>query len=154
MLDEDPSYGARMKDATRYSLNQESYLRQFLNDGNIPIDNGATERAIRPAAVGRRNWLFFGTVNGARCGAVIYSLIETARACGANAKYYLQYVLEKMPGHMDDTDRSFLDDIMPWSETYRAYETSEMYNNPHLNLESEEEPPRRTYRKESMYLVS
>ena len=84
----------------------------------------------------------------------LYSLIETARACGANARYYLQYVLEKMPEHMDDTDRSFLDDMMPWSEAYRAYETSEMYNNLHLNLESEEEPPRRTYRKESMYLVS
>ena len=56
--------------------------------------------------------------------------------------------------HMDDTDRSFLDDMMPWSEAYRTYETSEMYNNLHLNLESEEEPPRRTYRKESMHLVS
>ena len=82
------------------------------------------------------------------------SLIETARACGANARCYLQYVLEKMPEHMDDTDRSFLDDMMPWSEAYRTYETSEMYNNLHLNLESEEEPPRRTYKKVSMYLVS
>ena len=141
---DDPSYGTKMKDAIKYSFNQECYLRQFLNDGNIPIDNGATERAISPAAVGRRNWLFFGTVNGARCGAIIYLLIETARACGANARCYLQYVLEKMPEHMDDTDRSFLDDMMPWSEAYRTYETSEMYNNLHLNLESEEEPPRRT----------
>jgi len=148
-LDPDnPEYSAKMKDAIKYSINQEQYLRRFLEDGNIPIDNGATERAIRPAAVGRRNYLFFTSVYGAESGAMIYSLIETARANGANARYYLQYLLEKMPLYIERTDRDFIEDMLPWAEAYKEYERQEMENDLHLNLESEEEPPRRTYTTE------
>ena len=54
---DDPSYGTKMKDAIKYSLNQECYLRQFLNDGKIPIDNGATERAERmPGVISSMCW--------------------------------------------------------------------------------------------------
>lgn len=150
---DDPEYSAKMKDAIKYSLNQEEYLRQFLEDGSIPIDNGATERAIRPAAVGRRNYLFFTSTYGAESGAITYSLIETARACGANARYYLQYLLDKMPLHVDGTDKGFIEDMLPWSEKYREYEKTEAENDLHINLQSEEEPPRRTY-KEITRLVS
>ena len=79
---------------------------------------------------------------------MIYSLIETARANGANARYYLQYLLEKMPLYIERTDRDFIEDMLPWAEAYKEYERQEMENDLHLNLESEEEPPRRTYKTE------
>ena len=62
-----------------YSINQEEYLRLFLEDGEIPIDNSASERAIRTFCVGKKNWLFFDTENGANAGASIYSITETAK---------------------------------------------------------------------------
>ena len=125
-LDEnwDPSYSSRFRDAVSYSLNNEKQLRMFLSNPSIPLDNGFAERCIRPYAVGRRNWLFSYSIEGAEALAILYTLAETAEACGAHPYYYYKYLLEEMPKHMDQksTDRSYLEEMMPWSETYKNYE--------------------------------
>jgi len=118
----DPCISARLKDAVNYSNNQKEYLSRFLTDGNIPIDNGATERHIRPFTVGRNNFLFCNTIDGAEAIAIMYTMVETARANKANVYYYLKYVLEQMPGHMEERDTGFLKSMTPWSEEYREYE--------------------------------
>jgi hypothetical protein len=56
----------------------------------------------------------------------VYSLIETAKANGANPYYYLKYLLEEMPGHMEDKGRSFLEDMLPWGKRYRDYEETQI----------------------------
>ena len=66
--------------AISYTLNQWDRLVGYLEDGRLPIDNNMAENAIRPFVVGRKNWLFSGTPEGAEAGALLYSLIETARA--------------------------------------------------------------------------
>lgn len=117
-----PSMSSRMKDAINYSRNQKVHLCRFLDDGNIPIDNSASERHIKPLVIGRKNFLFCDSIDGAKATAILYTMVETARANQANVYYYLRYVLEEMPKHMDDTDKSFLAAMLPWSEAYREYE--------------------------------
>lgn len=118
----DPSYSDRLRDAVSYSLNQETRLRMFLEDASIPADNGNCERKLKSYITGRNNWLFSYSLTGAEVMAIIFTLVETAKANQVHPYYYLMYLLKKMPGHMEDTCFDFLDDMMPWSEAYRAYE--------------------------------
>ena len=99
-----------------YCLNQEKYLRAFLEDGNIPIDNNASERAIRSFVIGKKNWKLIDTIHGAQASAIMYSLVETAKANNLKIYEYLMYLLEEIPQHMDDTSLDFVDDLLPWSE--------------------------------------
>lgn len=123
---DEPSIPEKMKDAIQYSLNQKEYLCRFLEDAAVPIDNGACERRIRSYAIGRNGWLFCTSTNGAEASAIIYSLVETAKSNGANPYYYLKYLLEKAPSSsMPDFSDSFMEDLMPWSEDYKAYEKAE-----------------------------
>ena len=87
----------KTRDGLKYSLNQEKYLKVFLEDGNIPIDNSATERAIRPFTVGRANWHIMDTVHGAQASAIIYSLVETAKANQLKIYEYLSHLLRCFP---------------------------------------------------------
>ena len=103
-------------DAVGYVLNQEKYLRVFLTDGDVPIDNNASERAIRGFCIGKKNWQMIDTINGAKASAVIYSIVETAKANNLKPFDYVQYLLEEIPQHMDDTDCSFIEELLPWSE--------------------------------------
>lgn len=107
-------------DAVSYALNQERYLRVFLQDGDVPIDNNASERAIRGFCVGKKNWQMIDTINGAKTSAIIYSIVETAKANNLKPFDYVQYLLEEIPKHMDDTNCSFLKDLLPWSENLPA----------------------------------
>lgn len=74
----------KLKDAVTYALNQKAYLMVFLEHGEIEISNNQVENAIRPAVVGRKNWLFYDTPDGAKASAIIYSVIETAKANNLN----------------------------------------------------------------------
>lgn len=103
-------------DAVRYALNQEKYLRVFLTDGDVPIDNNASERAIRGFCIGKKNWQMIDTIHGANSSAIIYSIVETAKANNLKPFDYVQYLLEEIPKHMNDKDCSFLEDLLPWSE--------------------------------------
>ena len=100
----------------QYSLNQEEYLRVFLDHENVPMDNNAAERAIRPFTLGRKNWVNIDTIRGAEASAVIYSLVETAKANHLRVYDYFEYILTELTSHQDDTSREFLADLMPWSE--------------------------------------
>ena len=107
-------------DAVGYALNQEKYLRVFLTDGDVPIDNNASERAIRGFCIGKKNWQMIDTIHGAKSSAIIYSIVETAKANNLKPFDYVQHLLEEIPKHMDDKDCSFLEDLLPWSEKLPA----------------------------------
>ena len=101
--------------ALAYSINQEKYLRVFLTDGNIPMDNNYAEQAIRPFTLGRKNFVLIESSNGAKASAVLYSLVETAKANGLNTFEYFNLLLTEIPQHVDNNDLHFLDDLLPWS---------------------------------------
>ena len=107
-------------DAVGYALNQEKYLRVFLTDGNVPIDNNASERAIRGFCIGKKNWQMIDTIHGSKSSAIIYSIVETAKANNLKPFDYVQHLLEEIPKHMNDKDCSFLEDLLPWSEKLPA----------------------------------
>ena len=106
----------KTRDGLKYSLNQEAYLKIFLENGEVPIDNSATERAIRPFTIGRANWHIIDTVHGAQASAIVYSLVETAKANHLKIYEYLKHLLTEIPKHMDDTNLDFLEDLLPWSQ--------------------------------------
>lgn len=103
-----------------YCINQEKYLRVFLTDGNVPIDNSASERAIRPFCIGKKNWLFSNVAKGAEASAVCYSLTESAKASHLKPYFYLKHLLTVMPELLKKEkplDPAELDELMPWSTT-------------------------------------
>lgn len=101
--------------AFAYSLNQEQYLRVFLEDGEVPLDNNATESTLRGFCIGKHNWRLIDTIRGAKSSAIIYSITETAKANGLKVYDYVEHLLTEIPKHEEDTDLSFLDDLLPWS---------------------------------------
>ena len=103
-----------------YSLNQEKYLKVFLDDGEVPMDNNAAEQSIRGFCIGKKNWVMIDTVAGARSSAIIYSIAETAKANSLKPYDYFEYLLTEIPKHLDGMDRSFLDDLLPWSPNLPA----------------------------------
>ena len=90
--------------AVNYALNQWHRIVVWLETPYVTLDNNLVENAIRPFAVGRKNWLFSGTPEGAAASAAIYSLIETAKANGLEPYWYLRYLLENLPEAMTDDD--------------------------------------------------
>jgi len=90
--------------AIHYTLSQWHRLIQYTTDGIIRPDNNMVENAIRPFVVGRKNWLFSDTVQGARASALIYSLIETAKSNGLEPYWYLKYLFERLPEAMTEDD--------------------------------------------------
>ncbi len=100
-----------------YSLNQEKYLRTFLEDGAVPMDNNAVEQSIRPFCVGKKNWVMIDTVAGAEASEMIYSIAETAKANSLKPYNYFKYLLEEIPRHMDEHGVGFCEDLLPWSDT-------------------------------------
>jgi transposase len=83
--------------AVTYTLNQWERLVGYIEDGCLSPDNNMAENSIRPFVVGRKNWLFSGTPEGAEASALLYSLIETARANKLEPYAYLRYIFEKLP---------------------------------------------------------
>jgi hypothetical protein len=85
--------------AVRYALNQWDALTRFLQDGELEIDNGATERANRDIALGRGNWTFFGSDTGGKTAAVLRSFIASCKRCGVEPFAWLRDVLSRIPAH-------------------------------------------------------
>ena len=107
---------SRLGIAVNYTLGQKPYLMNYLEDESIPISNNFAENAARPYAIGRKNFLFHNSVDGADTSAVIYSVTESAKRNGLNVLDYLILVLDKMRG-CDGSDRSdLIEELMPWSE--------------------------------------
>lgn len=103
-------------DAILYALNQETYLRRYLEDGHLSIDNNSAERAIKNFAVGRRNWLFSKSIHGADASAVVYSITETALLNGLKPYLYLTYVLDQLRWMGPFPEEEKLDQLLPWSK--------------------------------------
>lgn len=106
-------------DGLHYSVNQEEYLKLFLTDGEIPIDDSASERALRNFTLGRKNWMTINTVRGAQASAIIYSITETARANILNVYYYIRHLLTELPKLLDENgniEQSQLEPLIPWSK--------------------------------------
>ena len=106
----------KIREAFTYALNQESYLKVFLEDGDVPIDNNASERAIRGFCIGKKNWEMIDTVNGANSSAIIYSIAETTKANNLKPFDYFEYLLTEIPKHVDDKNIDFLAELLPWSD--------------------------------------
>ena len=96
--------------AIAYSLGQWSKLERYIEDGNLQIDNNRAERAIKPFVIGRKNWLFSNTANGAQASAMLYSFIETAKANGLTPFDYLHHLLEELPKNPQDIEQ-----LLPWN---------------------------------------
>ena len=111
----------KAREAFTYALNQEPYLRVFLENGNVPMDNNASERAIRGFCIGKKNWEMIDTVHGASASAIIYSISETAKANGLKPYEYFEYLLTEIPKHQDESSTDFLVDLLPWSEKLPEY---------------------------------
>ena len=103
-------------DAILYTLNQENYLRRYLDDGHLSIDNNSAERAIKNFAVGRRNWLFAKSIRGADASAVVYSIAETALLNGLKPYVYLSYVLDELRKMGPFPKPDDLNRLLPWSD--------------------------------------
>jgi hypothetical protein len=95
-----------------YLVNHWTELIRYLDDGRLEIDNNLAENAIRPFAVGRKNWLFSDSVNGAKASANLYSLIETAKTNGLEAYDYLRHIFTELPKakNLDDYEA-----LLPWN---------------------------------------
>ncbi len=84
----------------------------YLNNGEYPIDNNVAERAIRPFAIGRKNWLFSHSQAGAKASANLYSIISTAKAKGLNEYDYLQRIFKELP-NVDTVEK--VEALLPWN---------------------------------------
>lgn len=114
------SKGFALSKAVTYAKNQKPYLENYLLDGRCELSNNRAENAIRPFAVGRKNWLFSDTTKGAAASAAVYSIIETAKANGLNVRVYLEYLLLYMPDVHWQGDPESLENLMPWSKQVQA----------------------------------
>ena len=106
---------------SKESLNQESFLRVFLEEGYVPMTNNAAERSIRPFTIGRNNWFQIDTISGAKASAIAYSMAETAKANKLKPYEYFRYLLEELPKHGELEDLSYVEQLLPWSETLPEY---------------------------------
>jgi transposase len=97
--------------AVHYTLKCWSGLTQYLENGHIPIDNNGAENGIRPFVIGRKNWMFCDTVNGAHASARLYSIIETAKANGLEPYHYLKHLFTELPKANSEAD---VQKLLPW----------------------------------------
>ena len=100
--------------ALQYAINHKDKLQTYLEDGNCVISNNIAENSIRPFTVGRKNWQFCGSPEGAKASACVYSLVETAKANGLNPYKYLEFLLSRLPGSNFKTNKGTLELMMPW----------------------------------------
>ena len=110
--------GSRMEKALTYIQNRRPYMMTYLDDGRCSFCNNLSEIEIKPIALGRKNYLFSDTPAGAEASAVIYSLVETAKANNLNVLQYLRYLLEELP-KTDMTEEAF-ERYLPWNPDVKS----------------------------------
>lgn len=110
----DPS--SKTTKAINCSINQEPYLRLFLTDAMIPLDNNDAERSIRAFCIGKKNWQIIDSKQGAEASSMLYSMAGTAKANGLKPYEYFQYVLEQMLLHLNDKPEDYISGLVPWSD--------------------------------------
>lgn len=114
-----PKNGDRIIKALNYLNNCRPYMKNYLQDGNCSLSNNISENSIRPVVLGRKNWLFSDTPDGALASMTVFSLVETAKANDLDQEKYLEFLLEQRPNEkMSDED---LEAIAPWSDAAKNY---------------------------------
>ena len=102
--------------ALKYAINQEMYLREFLNSGIIPLDNSDAERSIRSFCVGKHNWHIAASSKGAYTSGILYSIAETTKANGLKPYEYFKYLFEQLLEHENEINEELLQSLAPWSD--------------------------------------
>ena len=110
-----PGSNGKLKKAITYIKNREEFLMTYLEDGRCSLSNNLSENSIRPVTVGRKNWLFSDTPDGATANALYLTIVEMAKAYNLNLYEYLKYLLEHRPCR--DMSDDELAKLAPWSET-------------------------------------
>ena len=109
-----PGSNEKLGKAVTYIKNREDFLMTYLEDGRCSLSNNLSENSIRPVTVGRKNWLFSDTPDGASANALYLTIVEMAKAYELNLYEYLKYLFEHCP------NRNMADDelakLAPWNE--------------------------------------
>lgn len=113
-----PLKKSKLDNAVTYAQNRRPYMKNYLEDGRCSLSNNLSENAIRPFAVGRKNWLFSDSVDGVEASATIYTMVEMAKAHDVNIYHYLAYVMEQRP--KDNWTDDQLEQVAPWNEAVKA----------------------------------
>ena len=103
---------SKLGKAVHYLIEEEPYLRRYIEDGRLEIDNNRAERSIKPFVIGRKNWLFANTPSGAKASATVFSIIETAKENNLDPYEYLRYVFTKAP-NLEESES--IDILLPWN---------------------------------------
>ncbi len=112
-----PESNGKLKKAITYVINRESLLMTYLEDGRCSLSNNLSENCIRPVTVGRKNWLFSDSPEGAKANTLYLTMVEMAKAYNLNLYEYLKYVLEQRPSKEMSDDQ--LEKLAPWNEQVR-----------------------------------
>lgn len=108
---------SKLVKALNYSVNQEKYLRVFLDDARLPLDNNDAERSIKKFCVGKKNWQIIDSKNGAEASAMLYSLAETIKANNLKPYEYFSYLMYQLMKYpRENVPEDVLADLMPWSD--------------------------------------
>ncbi len=110
---------SKLGEAIRYSINQWEALTCFMKDGRLEIDNNRAERTVKPFVIGRKNWLFACSPEGAKSSAIVYSIVETAKENGLDPSAYLTLLFEQMP-NIDLKDDEAIRRLLPWAESIQS----------------------------------
>jgi hypothetical protein len=100
-----------------YMLSQRGFLYNVFLDGRLEISNNRAERSVKPFVIGRKNWLFANTPDGANASSIMYSIIETAKENGLHPQRYIEFLLKVLPG----STTGDLENLLPWSKDLPDY---------------------------------
>ena len=105
---------SKFREALGYFCGLIPYLKNYTQHAFARLDNNVAERAVRPLAIGRKNWLFFGSEDGGEAAAMLLSLVQTCRGPGINPREYLEDVFRRLMGHNSQK----LEELLPdrWLE--------------------------------------
>ena len=109
--------GSKLGRGVAYSLKYENTLKTVLQDGHLVLSNNLAERAIKSLVMGRKNWLFSQSFDGAKATAIIMSLLETAKRHDLNTEKYMTYLLEHLPSEESLANKDVLEAYLPWAES-------------------------------------
>jgi transposase len=104
--------------AISYFINEKEFLKRYLENGRFKISNVLIENKIRPFSIGRKNWLFSSSVDGANASAMFYSLIETAKANGINPEQYLTTLFQEIPRALQEENYDY-ESLLPLKTHYK-----------------------------------
>lgn len=110
----DPGSNSKLKKALNYVINRRDLLTTYLEDGRCSLSNNITENSVRPITVGRKNWLFSDTPEGATANSKCLTVIEMAKAYALDPYKYIEFLLSNRPSY-DMTDEE-LEKLAPWNE--------------------------------------